>query len=269
MNRITATLITCDEEENLPRALASLKTIADEIVLVDSGSRDRTCEIARRHGARVLERAWTDYSDQKNFASLQASHNWILNLDADEELSPGLQDELLQWKQETPAAAAYAMPRKARYLGRWIHHSGWYPDPKVRLYHRERARFTGHLHESLTADGAVGRFPGELHHHTFRTVAEHVAQVNRYTTLAADELYADGRRRWLLPMLASPPWMFLRTYFLKQGFRDGYHGWLIAQLTALASFLKFAKLGLRVRSGAVEADSGTAAHKPDSTARSR
>lgn len=248
MNRLTATLITRDEEKNLPRALASL-TPADEIVVVDSGSRDRTCEIARQHGARVLERAWTDFSDQKNFAAAQAAYDWILSLDADEELSPALQAELRRWKEQPPSAVAYAMPRKARYLGRWIHHSGWYPDRKLRLYRRDRARFLGRLHESLQVDGPVERLTGEIFHHTFPTVSDHIAQVNTYTTLAAQNLFAAGHRHWLLPLLVSPPWMFLRTYFLQQGFRDGYAGWLIANLTALSSFLKFAKLGILVRGG--------------------
>ncbi|MFQ5818365.1 MAG: glycosyltransferase family 2 protein, partial [Terriglobia bacterium] len=251
MNRLTVTLITCDEERNLPRALGSLAGLADEIVVVDSGSTDRTCEIARQHGARVVERAWTDFSDQKNFAASQATHDWIFSLDADEELSSGLHAELRHWKEEPAAAAAYAMPRKARYLGRWIHHSGWYPDPKRRLYHRERARFVSPLHESLQVDGPVGRFQGDLYHHTFATVSDHVARVNTYTSLAAEHLFAAGRRRWLLPLLVSPPWMLLRTYFLKQGFRDGYPGWLIANLTALASFLKFAKLGILVHGGSL------------------
>lgn len=251
MNRLTATLITRDEEKNLPRALASL-TPADEIVVVDSGSRDRTCEIARQHGARVLTRAWTDFSDQKNFAAAQATYDWVLNLDADEELSPDLQAELRRWKEQPPEAVAYAMPRQARYLGRWILHSGWYPDRKLRLYRRDRARFVGRLHESLHVDGPQGRLEGDLYHHTFASVSEHVSQLNTYTSLAAEELFASGRRRWLLPLLVSPPWMFLRTYLLQQGFRDGYAGWLIASLTALSSFLKFIKLGILAHGGTLK-----------------
>lgn len=253
MNLLTATLITRDEERNLPRVLASL-TAADEIVVVDSGSRDHTCEIARRHGARVVERAWTDFAEQKNFAAAQATYDWILNLDADEELSPALQAELRRWKEQPPTAVAYEMPRKARYLGRWILHSGWYPDRKLRLYRRDRARFVGQLHEGLQVEGPRGRLEGDLYHHTFASVSEHVAQLNTYTSLAAEEFYAAGRRRWLLPLLGSPPWMFLRTYLLQQGFRDGYCGWLIASLTAYSSFLKFLKLGILVHGGSLKAE---------------
>ncbi len=242
MNRLTVTIITLNEERNLPRALASVAGVADEIVVVDSGSRDRTLEVARQHGARVFERAWTDYSDQKNFAAAQAAHDWILSLDADEELSPALREEITRWKQSTPEADAYEMPRMAKYLGRWIEHSGWYPDRKRRLYRRDRARLAGALHESLVVDGPVGRLRGDLLHYTFDSLEQHEAQVERYTQLAARLLYAGGRRSWLLPWLFAPAWAFLRTYIFQQGFRDGRHGWLIAQMAARYVWLKYTKL---------------------------
>ncbi len=255
MVQLTATLITRNEERNLPRALASLAGLADEILVVDSGSTDDTCAVARRFGARVLTRSWTDYSDQKNFAAAQAAHDWIFSLDADEELSPPLQESLRQWKQVQTTAVAYAMRRRARYLGAWIHHSGWYPDPKLRLYRRDRARFVGVLHESLRAEGPVGQLEGDLYHHTFNALSEHTSRINRYTTIAAEQLFAAGRRRWLLPLLLAPPWVFLRTYFFQQGFRDGYRGWLIAQMAAYAAFLKRLKLGVLVHGGTLEAES--------------
>lgn len=254
MNRFTATLITLNEERDLPRALASVRGLADEIVVVDSGSTDRTREIARAHGARVFERAWTDFSDQKTFAAAQASHDWVFSLDADEEVSPALQAELARWKEQPPAAAAYEMPRRARYLGRWVRHSGWYPDRKRRLYRRDRARFVGALHETLEVDGPVGRLPADLYHHTFATLGEHRAQIEQYSSLAARALFAAGRRRWLLPLLVSPPWMFLRVFVLKLGFLDGAAGWHIARLTARTSYLKYAKLGRLVRGGSLEPD---------------
>ena len=252
MNRLTVTVITLNEERDLPCALASVRGLADEILVVDSGSSDGTREMARAHGARVLEHAWTDFSDQKNFAAAQAAHDWIFSLDADEELSPALQEELRRWKETDPAAAAYEMPRRARYLGRWIRHSGWYPDYKRRLYRRDRARFVGALHESLEVDGSVGRLQSDLYHHTFATLAEHRAQVEHYSRLTARALYAAGRRQWLLPLLVSPPWMFLRTYFWKLGFLDGAAGWHIARLTARTSYLKYAGLGQLVRGRALE-----------------
>ncbi len=254
MNRLTATIITLNEERNLPRALASVAGVADEVVVVDSGSRDRTGEIARQQGARVLERPWTDYSDQKNFAAAQAAHDWVLSLDADEELSPALRDEIARWKQSAPEADAYAMPRKAKYLGRWIEHSGWYPDPKRRLYRRDRARFVGALHESLVVDGPVGRLRSDLLHYTFDSLEQHEAQVERYTQLAARLLYARGRRAWLLPWLFAPAWAFLRAYIFQQGFRDGRHGWLIAQMAARYVWLKYTKLRVLMYEAARESE---------------
>ncbi len=250
MNRLTATLITFNEEQNLPRALASLADLADEIVVVDSGSTDRTCEMARQHGARVLHRAFADYADQKNFAAAQSSNDWILSLDADEELSPELRKSLWAWKQQAPATVAYEFARRASYLGGWIRHSGWYPDRKVRLYRRDRAHFVGRVHESLAVDGPVGRLDGELYHYTARTFSEHVAKVDAYTTLAAEQLFAAGRRRWRLAMLLAPPWTLLHTLILQGGFLDGYRGWLIARMAARYVFLKYRKLGRLIERGA-------------------
>lgn len=263
MNRLTVTVITLNEERDLPRALGSVRELADEIVVVDSGSTDRTGEVARAHGARVFERAWTDFGEQKNVAAARATHDWVFSLDADEELSPELRDELLRWKEQQPAAAAYEMPRRARYLGRWIRHSGWYPDYKRRLYRRDRARFVGALHETLEVDGPVARLRGDLYHHTFATLEEHRAQIERYAALAARELYAAGRRRWLLPLLMSPPWMFLRTFFLKAGFLDGAAGWHIARMLARTSYAKYAKLGRLARGGALEPDAPRVASIPN------
>lgn len=252
MNRLTITIITLNEERNLPRALASVTGVADDIVVVDSGSRDRTLEIARQRGARVFERPWTDYSDQKNFAAAQAAHDWVLSLDADEELSPALRNEIAGWKQTTPEADAYEMPRMAKYLGRWIEHSGWYPDRKRRLYRRDRARFVGALHESLVVDGSVGRLRSDLLHYTFESLEEHEAQVERYTQLAAQLMYANGHRAWRLPWLFAPAWTFLRTYIFQQGFRDGRHGWLISQMAARYVRLKYSKLRMLVEEAAHE-----------------
>lgn len=257
MNRLTVTLITRDEEKNLPRALASLGNLADEILVVDSGSTDHTCELARQRGARVLERAWTNYGDQKNFAATHAAHDWILNLDADEELSPELQTSLRQWKTEAPAAVAYRIRRKARYLGRWIHHSGWYPDPKLRLYRRDRAGFVGALHEGLAVEGPTAWLEGDLHHYSVNSFEEHVRKLRCYATLAAAQLFTAGRRHWLLPMLLASSWAFLRTFFLQQGFRDGYRGLLIALMTAYYVFLKYHKLGVLVRGGSLDAEPGS------------
>lgn len=243
MNRISACLITLNEEHNLPRALASLAGIADEIVVVDSGSTDSTAEIARRHGAAFFERAWTNYSEQKNFAAERATNDWILSLDADEELSSALQTSLLDWKKHEPEARVYEMARRTWYLGAWIKHSGWYPDFQRRLYRRDAARFSGIIHEALRFAGQPGRLAGDLLHYTVRTFAEHEANVERYTTLAARQMFESGKRSWRGAAWLATPWTWFQNYFLRGGFLDGYRGALISQMAARSVRLKYEKLG--------------------------
>jgi glycosyltransferase involved in cell wall biosynthesis len=243
MNRLSACLITLNEEENLPRALASLAGIADEIVVVDCGSQDRTREIAQRYGAKVIARAWTNFAEQKNAAVAAASHGWVLSLDADEELSPELRKELLEWKQKEPGYAVYEFARRAWYVGGWIRHSGWYPDRQRRLFLRDAARFSGIVHESLQFEGEAGRLGGDLLHYTIRSFAEHEEKVERYTTLAAQQMYAAARRSWRGALWLATPWNWFQSYVLQLGFLDGSRGWVISRMAARSTWLKFKKLG--------------------------
>lgn len=238
--KISATLITLNEEENLPRALDSLAW-CDEVVILDSGSTDRTLEIARHRGARVIHREFDGYASQKNYADQQAAHDWILSLDADEALSDTLAAEIQEVRRGGPRFDGYQFPRKAHYLGRWIHYSGWYPDRKVRLYDRGKAQWVGLVHESVRVEGTVGDLHGDLLHYTCRSLSDHVKTVDRYTTLAAQELVAGGKRGHWANLVFSPPWAFLRTYVLKRGFLDGLHGFVIAWMAAFYVFLKYAK----------------------------
>ncbi len=239
--KISATIITLNEEHNLARALETLDCV-DEVVVVDSGSTDRTRDVAARYGARVLCHDWPGYAAQKNFAAGQAQHDWILSLDADEALSETLSAEILRVKKEGPRAGAYRMARRAQYLGRWIKHSGWYPDYKVRLYDRRRGRWEGaYVHESVRVDGPVELLAGDLLHYTCNSLSQHLRTMDRYTTLAAEELRARGRRAGAGRLLFAPPATFLKTYFLQQGFRDGYQGFLISAMAAWYVFLKHAK----------------------------
>lgn len=251
MNRLTATIITYNEELNLERALRSLADLPDEILVVDSGSTDRTCEIAGRYGARLIVRPLTNLGDQKNFAAQHATHEWILSVDADEELSPQLRESLKLWRARPPSHVAYEFPRRARYLGGWIRHSGWYPDHKPRLYRRDRGRFEGVPHDSVKVEGPVGRLEGDLYHHTFHTAAQHIRKNTYYAIVAAEDLFASGRRRWLAAMLVSPPWMIFQKFILRAGFLDGYRGWLIAWITARYTFQKYRNLGVLVRGGSL------------------
>ena len=241
MLKISATLVTLNEEANLARALESLRC-CDEIVVVDSGSNDRTTEVATRLGARVVESEWRGYAAQKNFAAEQAKHDWILSLDADEALSEALEAEIWEIKRSGPHADAYTIPRMAQYMGRWILHSGWYPDRKVRLYDRRKGRWVGeYVHESVKVDGHVAHLKPNLLHYTCDSLSQHLKTVDRYTTLAAQELVASRSVVPLWRLLLSPPWAFLRTYFWQRGFQDGFEGLVIAYMAAVYVFVKYAK----------------------------
>ena len=243
MNRLSACLITLNEEHNLPRALGSLKAVADEIIVVDSGSADRTADVAREHGARFFTRPWTTYAEQKNFAAAQAAHDWIFSMDADEELSSTLHTSLLHWKKRPAASTVYEVARRTWYLGAWIRHSGWYPDFQRRLYHRGAAQFSGIVHESLRFEGAPGRLHGDLLHYTIRDFSEHEANVEKYSSLAAQQMFAEGRRRWRAALWFATPWSFFQNFILRGGFLDGYRGALISQMAARTVRRKYSKLG--------------------------
>jgi glycosyltransferase involved in cell wall biosynthesis len=243
MNRISACLITLNEEQNLPRALKSIRDVVDEIVVVDCGSRDRTAEIAREYGAKLITRTWTNFAEQKNSAAAEASNDWILSLDADEEVSAGLRNALLAWKGKEPELEVYEFSRRAWYVGRWIKHSGWYPDRQRRLYRRDAARFSGIVHESLQFKGEPGRLEGDVFHYTISTFAEHEEKVERYTTLAAQQMHAAGKRDWRGAMWLATPWNWFKSYMLQLGFLDGSRGWAIARMAARGTWLKFRKLG--------------------------
>ena len=243
MNRISVCIITLNEERNLPRLLESVRGIVDEIVVVDSGSMDRTAAIAQEHGGRFEFRKWTHYGEQKNHAAALATSEWILSLDADEVLGSELQSALLDWKKRTPQFEVYEVARKTWYLGEWIRHSGWYPDFKKRLYRKGSAQFAGSLHESLQYDGPVGKLAGDLLHYTIHAFAEHEANVEKYSTLAARNMHEQGRRHWRGALWLATPWSFFHTYVVRAGFLDGYRGWLIARMAAKTVRLKYAKLG--------------------------
>ncbi len=239
--KITATIITLNEERHIVRAIESLRC-CDEILVLDSGSADRTMELAGKLGARIIESPWRGYAGQKNWAAEQAAYDWILSLDADEALSEALEGEIWNLKKNGPKFDAYTMPRLAQYLGRWILHSGWYPDRKVRLYHRTKAKWVGDfVHESVHVRGRVGHLDSSLLHFTCDSLSEHLRSMDRYTTLAAEELVSRKTAVGWRHLILDPTSTFLKTYFLQAGFLDGVEGLTIAYMAALYSFLKYAK----------------------------
>jgi len=244
--KISATIVAFNEERNIARAIRSLQVdgCADEIVVVDSGSTDQTREIAAGLGARVVEEKWRGYAAQKNFAASIAANDWILSIDADEELTAELAGEInaLKSSADGSSVSGWTMPRLARYLGRWIRHSGWYPDRKVRLYRRDCGQWKGeYVHESVEVHGRIGELRGDLLHFTCDSLAQHVRTLDRYTTLAAQALTISGKPVPFRRLVLDPPWTFFRSYILQKGFLDGGHGFVIAAMASFYTFQKYAK----------------------------
>ena len=232
--KISAVIITFNEEDRLPDALASLQGIADEIVVVDSYSTDRTMEIAQQVRATIYQNRFEDYGQQKNFALKKAAHAWILNLDADERVSPRLKKSIMELKEkERPGSvAAFAIKRKTHYLGRWIRHSGWYPDRKIRLFKKNTATWKGRIHERLEVTGAVASLPGEILHFTYRDIGDQVRRLERYSAFLAEELISQKKKCLILRLLVLPPVTFFRHYVWRLGFLDGFAGMVIATVSS-------------------------------------
>jgi glycosyltransferase involved in cell wall biosynthesis len=241
--KLTVTVITRNEAANIAGALESVKW-ADEIVVVDSRSSDETVDIARRHATRVEIHDWEGYSEQRNFAAEIAANDWILAIDADERVPAALAAEIQGIMRKGPTASGYRMPRVSFYLGRWIRGTDWYPDYQLRLYDRRVGRFNGKkVHESVElTDGRVETLRHDLQHHPYRDISDHVTSIDHYTTLAAEEWFAAGRRTNPLDVVLHPPAAFLRNYVLRTGFRDGTAGFLISVLNSYYVFLKILKL---------------------------
>ena len=236
-------IITLNEEKRLEPALKSLEGIASEIIVVDAYSNDETVKLAKRYTDKVFQRKWANYSDQKNFGNSKASYPWILSLDADERISPELRQEIISLKEGEPRHSAFSMPRKVFYLGRWIRHSGWYPDRKTRLFRKDKARWEGeYVHEKLVVEGKTDKLQGSIHHFTYRNIKDHLDRINSFSGLGAQKLYAQKKRcRWY-HLAFHPFFRFMKSYFLKGGFLDGFAGLVIAVLNGYSIFTRYAKL---------------------------
>jgi glycosyltransferase involved in cell wall biosynthesis len=240
--KLSVTIITKNEEADIAAALDSVAW-ADERIVVDACSTDDTVAIAGRHGARVVSREWPGYVAQKNHAASLASHDWILSIDADERVTPELAAEIRATLQHEPTARGFRIPRVTFHLGRWIRTTDWYPDHQLRLYDRQTAEWTGrHVHEGVTVTGTVGRLRNELQHYAYRDIAEHMETIDHYTTLAARQMFEQGRRATLVDMAVQPTFAFFRNYILKRGILEGKAGLIISRMNAHYVFLKFAKL---------------------------
>jgi glycosyltransferase involved in cell wall biosynthesis len=250
VTKLSVTIITLNEADHVGAAIDSASW-ADEVLVVDSGSTDGTVDLARARGATVATRPWTGYVDQKNHAAGLARNDWIFSLDADERISGPLAAEIRDLLAAGPAARAYRVPRVTFHLGRWMRTTDFYPDFQTRLYDRRAARWRGrYVHESVAADGEVGRLRHELEHYSYRDLRDHLDRINQYSTLAARQMHEAGRRAGVLDLLVHPPAAFLRNYVLRRGFIDGTAGLTLSAVNAYSVFLKFAKLWEMQRAGA-------------------
>ena len=238
---LSAVLITCNAASSLEDCLASLDFV-DEIVLVDSGSRDGTLEIARRHGARVIEQAWLGFGPQKRFAVAQARHDWVLCLDADERVTPELRQSIVG-AFPAPALRAYRFARCNRFLGRYLRHGEGYPDWNLRLFHRASASWSEDVvHEHVLSQSPVGTLAGDLLHDSAETLDAYLAKQNRYTSLAAEAAVRAGKRASALKLIFSPLVRFVKFYGFRRGFRDGLPGLIHIAIGCFNSFSKYAKM---------------------------
>jgi glycosyltransferase involved in cell wall biosynthesis len=246
--KISACLITLNEERNLPRCLASVAPLVDEMVVVDSGSSDATVAIAQKFGARVIHQDWLGYVGQKNFALAQAAHPWVLSIDADEEISPKLAEAIARVRADDTAVSntapsGYAFSRIVYYRNKWVRHGDWYPDRLVRLLRRDKARFTGgRVHEKLELDGDFLTLPGHLHHFTYENASDRAARCAKYAGLWAQTAHEECRTAGPLSAPLHAAARFFKGYVLKLGFLDGAVGWDVAAGNAREVWLKYTLL---------------------------
>ncbi len=243
MQKISAVIITYNEEKNIERCLSSLVDIADEIIVIDSFSSDATKEICSRFNVNFIEAEWLGYSKSKNFGIEQSKYSYILSLDADEEVSESLKMQILNAK-EMGLTSAYSCNRLSNYCGKWIHHGDWYPDRKMRLWNKADGLWEGEIHESvnLRKEIKVKHLKGDIHHFSYYSISEHLVQTNKYSSLSAINLFNKNKKAGFIKLVISPFIHFGRSYFFKLGFLDGFYGFTIALITAFGTFLKYAKL---------------------------
>lgn len=242
MTKISATIITYNEEKNIRRCIESLDFV-DEIVVVDSLSSDNTCAIAKELGAKVIDQKFLGHIDQKQLAVENATYDWILSLDADEEVSPELKASIVELIKKPLEYDAYEMKRVSFHLGRWIRHGGWYPDKKIRLFNRQKAHWGGYNpHDKVIVNGKVGMLEGDLKHYVFTDLRHNIDTNNSYSSIMAEDLYRNGKKFSYLKLFFKPIGKFLEVYLYKRGFLDGMAGFIIAVGASYSMFLKFAKL---------------------------
>jgi len=242
--KLSVVIIALNEEDRIEEALESCSGIADEIVVIDGYSTDKTVEIAEKYGAKIYMNPFSDFGSQKNFALDKAKNQWVLNLDADERVSGTLEKEIRHLKQKPDNeidADGFLIKRKTFYLGRWIKHSGWYPDRKLRLFRKDKSRWQGRIHEGLILEGKTGKIAGDILHFTYRNITDHINRLNRYSHMQAEDIARKKKKLLYLRALLLPPITFIRFYLWKLGILDGLPGLVIALVSSWATAMKYLK----------------------------
>lgn len=242
---LSVSLIASNEEKNIGRCLESVRSIADEIIVVHNDCSDKTVEIAESYGAKCFEQKWQGYKDQKNISLDKATKSWVLCLDADEVVSPELLSSIKNFIKHGPeqGAEGYAFNRLSNFLGKWIRHGDWYPDRKLRLVKNGEARWTGaQVHEVLSVNGSVERMNGDLLHFSYPSMSSFIEKTISFSDLYLQQQLATKRKWSLLNVLFRPIWRFFRGYFIRLGFLDGFPGFFIAVSTSFSTFFKHSRL---------------------------
>jgi glycosyltransferase involved in cell wall biosynthesis len=239
---ISATVIAYNEEKDIARCLKSL-SFCDEIIVVDSFSTDQTAEIAKKLGAKVYQKKWEGYGQQKNYAMSLAKNEWVLNLDADEEVTLELKDEILEKISSNPKVNGFMIARKTFYRNKWIQHGGWYPNYVTRLSRKSKSKWTEpSVHETLVVEGMVEKLKNPMNHYTFQDMKDHFQTNVKYAKQGAIALYEKGVKPSILKLLLKPISKFFETYFFKLGFLDGLYGFIISVNAAHSIFMKYSYL---------------------------
>jgi glycosyltransferase involved in cell wall biosynthesis len=243
MSKLSVIIITYNEEENIKHCLESVQW-ADEIIIMDSFSSDKTMEIAREFTPKVFQNRWTNFSEQKNLALQKATGEWVLNIDADERATPELKEEILTiLNSELQPFNGYYIPRRNYYLGRWIRHCGWYPDYQLRLFRRHRGKFNNRLvHESVIVEGTKGYLEASLNHYAYRDLSDHLKHIDMFTTLSAKQMLRDSKRAEFLDLLFRPVIKFIKMYLINRGYLDGIYGLIVSLMGSFYVFMKYLKL---------------------------
>ncbi len=240
-NKLSVIIITKNEERNIERCLQSVHW-ADEIIVVDDFSSDKTVEIAHRLNAKIIQKEWMGFAKQKEFALQQASHEWVFSLDADEEATESLKSEIRALVDGADTCEGYEIPRKSFFLGKWIEHSGWYPGYQLRLFQKSKTRMNHRpVHEGFLIEGKTGKLQSPLNHYTYHSIHQYIEKMNDYTSLDVMNKISNGKKISWLNFILNPLSVFLRMFFSLQGYKDGIRGFLLAYYSSFSALVLYAK----------------------------